>query len=118
MFRYILDTNIFNRALDGDINLGALKSNVELFATHIELAELQKTRNPMRRAALLEVFRAAGPKQIPTESAVWDVSRWDATKLGKLGSDHNFLECSSLIVVCPLLFLALKTASERRQRPA
>lgn len=80
MPQYILDTNIFNRALDGQFDLGVLKSGVELFATHIELNELENTKNPERRAALLEVFRIAGPEQIPTESAVWGISEWGAAK--------------------------------------
>ncbi len=77
---YIFDTNIFNRILDGEINVGLIKARAELCATHIELNELQNTRDSERRQQLLEIFQACGPEQIPTESAVWDVSEWGSAK--------------------------------------
>lgn len=79
MSRFILDTNIFNRILDTGIR-GPFNSGVELFATHIELDELRNTRNFERRKNLLDVFQEIGSKQIPTESAVWGVSKWGHAK--------------------------------------
>lgn len=80
MSGYIFDTNIFNRIVDGEIDAAALSGKADLFATHIVLNELQRTRRHERRERLLKVFEALDPKRIPTESAVWGVSEWGAAK--------------------------------------
>lgn len=80
MAGYIFDTNIFNRIADGDVDAVAISAAANLYATHIELNELQRTRKDERREQLLRVFDAIGPKRIPTESAVWGVSEWGGSK--------------------------------------
>ena len=105
MPRYMLDTNVFNHVLDGKINVDTLVGK-DLVATHVQRDELSKTNDEARRAALLNVFNELTPEQavtssavagisvaggaaasgggiVPTESAVWDVSRWEQAKWGK-----------------------------------
>jgi predicted nucleic acid-binding protein len=79
---YILDTNVFNRAADGRITLPVLKSEVHYYATHVQLDELSATKDDTRRTSLLQQFLSIGPERLPTESFVWDVSRWDLAKWG------------------------------------
>ena len=76
MSRYILDTNIFNRVLEGALDAVEIGKNAVLCATHIELNELQRTRNEELRQQLLDVFEFFGPMLTPTTSAVWGVSEF------------------------------------------
>ncbi len=71
----MLDTNIFNRVTDGDIPIEAFQG-LRMFATHVQLDELNATKNPDRAAALLNVFERVAPDVVATSSLVWDVSRW------------------------------------------
>ena len=103
--KYMFDTNVFNRMLDGVISLQTLTGRVVAHATHIQRDEINNTKNPDRRAALAQVFgdvvaestptdtfvlgvsrlgeaRLGGERVVPTSSAVWDVSRWDQAKRG------------------------------------
>jgi hypothetical protein len=103
--KYMFDTNVFNRILDGVISLQTLTGRVVAHATHIQRDEINNTKNPDRRASLAQVFgdvvaespptdsfvlgvsrlgeaRLGGERVVPTSSAVWDVSRWDQAKWG------------------------------------
>jgi len=82
MKRYILDTNVFNRVLDGVVELPSPTSGVGYYATHVQLDELAATSDQGRRAALLATFSSIGPETLPTESLVLDVSRIGFAKLG------------------------------------
>ena len=73
---YMLDTNIFNRLADGEIDLEAF-AGFRMFATHVQLNELSVAKLNDRTAALLEAFKQIGPEVIVTSSADWDVSEWD-----------------------------------------
>ena len=75
----MLDTNIFNRATDGLIDL-AIFEGFDLFATHIQLDELNKTHDDLRRANLVATFKTSTATNVATESFVWDISRWDECK--------------------------------------
>lgn len=73
---FMLDTNIFNDVLDGTISISILKElGGELFTTHIQLYELTATTDPQRRKELLELFHKVVPKELPTESSVWTITR-------------------------------------------
>ena len=101
--KYMFDTRAFNLILDGPFPLENLKGDVAVYATHIQRDEIQNTKNPVRRAALLQVFndvvsrsvptgslvlgasrigeaRLGGERVNPTDSAVWGVSRWGEAK--------------------------------------
>lgn len=80
--KYVLDTSVFNQLLDGLISLSDLPPNAEFVATHIQIDELKATKNQQRRTSLLAVFTSIAPEVVPTESGVWDVSRWGEFKWG------------------------------------
>lgn len=79
---YVLDTNIFNWLIDGRIQPVDLPADGDYVATHVQVDELNKTGNADRRAMLFLKFAEIRPKVVPTESMVWDVSRWDHAKWG------------------------------------
>lgn len=108
MPRYMLDTNVFNHVLDGKVDVSALAGK-DLVATHIQRDELTNTKDQVRRAALLEVFNELTPDQavtssavadisvadgaaasvggvVPSETAIWGVSRWGQAKWPLLNS--------------------------------
>lgn len=101
--RCMFDTRAFNLVLDAAFPIEKLKERVIAHATHIQHDEINNTKNPERRSALLRVFdevlsesvptdslvlgvsrvgaaRLGGARVVPTESFVWDVSRWDEAK--------------------------------------
>lgn len=78
--KYVLDTNVFNRLLDGLFGLDKLPEGAKFVATHLQIDEIKNTKNLSRRDSLLDVFAAVGPEMVPTESFVWEVSAWDQCK--------------------------------------
>lgn len=79
---YMFDTNIFNRILDGIINVNVPHSNAKFFATHVQNDELSKTPEQSRRQSLLNTFKEVTSNRIPTETFVLDHSRLDEARLG------------------------------------
>lgn len=63
--RYMLDTNIFNRVLDGKFALSALPGS-SFAATKVQLEELKRTSDQVRRTMLLQKFEEIGPDIIPS----------------------------------------------------
>lgn len=79
----MFDTNIFNRILDGKIKSDELISEGnDYYVTHIQRDELEDCPDEGRRSNLLEIFKDLEQKEIPTESAVFDVSRYGKAKYG------------------------------------
>jgi hypothetical protein len=76
----MFDTNIFNRILAGYGETVSLKGDNKYYITHIQLDEINDTKDETRRNALLKVFHMVNNVRIPTESAVWGVSKWDEAK--------------------------------------
>jgi len=81
--RYVVDTNIFNRIADGRFSRAQLPPDAELIATHIQVDEINQTADSERRAVLFLTFAQHQPAIVPTESALWDVSRWEQAKWGE-----------------------------------
>lgn len=79
---YMFDTVVFNRILDGALDIGAFVGKARFYATHIQLDEINETSKPQRRQALLEVFNRITGRKVPTESLVLGVSRLDEARLG------------------------------------
>jgi hypothetical protein len=79
---YMFDTVVFNRILDGALDIGAFVGKARFYATHIQLDEINETSNPQRRQALLDVFSRITQRNLPTESFVLGVSRLDEARLG------------------------------------
>jgi predicted nucleic acid-binding protein len=80
MTGFMFDTNVFNRILDGNIGVGSLPSSKPYFVTHIQRNEIENTKKPERRNALLSTFHSVDKTQVPTESAYWGISEWGAAK--------------------------------------
>jgi hypothetical protein len=68
------------------VDLAKLKGKGEFFITHIQEDEINNTKNNLRRNSLHEIFTCLYGIKLPTESAVWDISRWGECKWG----DENY----------------------------
>lgn len=100
LLKCMFDTNVFNRVVDNIISLEALDRCITVYATHIQRDELNNTKNTERRTKLSRLFSdlivgldattsfvvgvsrvgeasVGGDREVPTESAIWDVSSWD-----------------------------------------
>lgn len=78
----ILDTNIFNRLVDGKIDLDNLPVDGEFIATYVQIFEINQTKDAARRGSLLLRFAEVRPRLVPTESLVWGVTPWGQGKWG------------------------------------
>jgi hypothetical protein len=76
---YMLDTTEFNAVAKGYVPISAFAGR-RLFATHVQLDELDKTPCERLRAELRASFEEVAAESLPTESAVFDVSKWDKAK--------------------------------------
>jgi predicted nucleic acid-binding protein len=79
---FLLDTNIFNRLVDDDVNLAALRGKGRIYVTHVQRDELAATRSKERAAALLATFDAIEQEKVSTSAAAWNVSKWDEAEWG------------------------------------
>jgi hypothetical protein len=76
---YMLDTTEFNAVAKGHVPISEFAGR-RLFATHVQLDELDQTPCEQLRAELRASFEEIAAVSLPTESAVFDVSRWDQAK--------------------------------------
>ncbi len=80
--KYVLDTVIFNRVLDGKFSLSSLPEGSAFVATRIQLEELKKTPDLARRCDLLRTFHEIAPELIPAsfsfdiKGAGFDEGKW------------------------------------------
>lgn len=95
--KYVVDTNIINRLADGIVQPESLPNDGEFIATHVQIDELNKTKDEERRAQLFIKFATTVDDVIPTESLVVGISRVGLSKV----SDGN-------------LYLSLRTALDAR----
>jgi predicted nucleic acid-binding protein len=95
--KYVVDTNIINRLIDGAIQPEDLPSDGEFIATHVQIDELNKTQDQERRARLFIKFATLKTEVAPTESLVVGLSRVGHCKL----SDGS-------------LYTSLRTALDKR----
>ncbi len=80
MKNYMFDTNAFNRLCDEKVDILSLKKDNKFYVTHLQLDEIRNTKDKERRIALLKTFQELNSDKVATESAIWDVSRWDEAK--------------------------------------
>ncbi len=78
----MFDTVIFNRIVDGFLDVSVLMGKVDVYVTHIQRDELNSTSNAKRRELLQKTFHEVSAETVPTESAVFDVSRFDEARFG------------------------------------
>ncbi|MBO0223070.1 hypothetical protein J0689_27705, partial [Vibrio parahaemolyticus] len=53
-----------------------LPTDAEFVVTHVQVDELNNTKDKERRAQLFLRFADLRPEIVPTESLVWGVTRW------------------------------------------
>ena len=76
---YMFDTTAFNSIVKGKVPVELL-AGYKIYATHIQWDELNDTKKPELKAALTKGYVDINPISVPTESAVWDISKWDEAK--------------------------------------
>ena len=76
---YMLDTNVFNALLDGEIALDAMAGR-RLLVTGIQAGECRLTSDPVRRAALLKMIEVVDPEVCLAASFAFDI---DGAGLGQ-----------------------------------
>lgn len=80
MTNVMFDTNIFNRILSQKINMKLIRGKFTCFVTHIQRDEINNTKNQNLKDRLNRLFNDLTSNSLTTESAVFDVSRWDQAK--------------------------------------
>ena len=78
---FMFDTNVFNKILDEQLDLEQFP-HYDYYITHIQYDEIRATRDPNRRNQLQKILKKVPSNKIPTESAIWDISRLDEAKFG------------------------------------
>jgi rRNA-processing protein FCF1 len=79
--RYVIDTCIVNKLVDGRLALSDLPTDGDYFVSHVQHDEITVTRDSARRTALLAKFDAIVDATVPTESVVLGVSKIGMCKL-------------------------------------
>jgi predicted nucleic acid-binding protein len=86
--KYVVDTCILNKLVDGLLAPSQLPTDGEFVASHIQIDELNRTKDQERRAQLFLTFATTVKEVVPTETFVIGVSRIGHGKL----SDGNLFE--------------------------
>ena len=84
--KYVVDTSVFNKLLDGLIRPDELPSG-QFIATHVQIDELKKTKDEARRKALVLTFEEVVDRIDPTESFLFNLTPFGA---GKLSDGRTF----------------------------
>jgi predicted nucleic acid-binding protein len=81
--KYMIDTNIFDRIADQKLKAEDLPEG-DFVSTVIQLEEINNISDDYkeRRFHLIYHFSKQVKDIVPTESAVWGLSRWDEAKAG------------------------------------
>lgn len=82
---YMLDTNIFNRLVEGRLAISDLPADDEFFATSIQIQELNATRNIERRAILIDKFSEVSPKIDSIKTSLWGYATFGESAWGAEG---------------------------------
>ncbi|RUX91115.1 MULTISPECIES: hypothetical protein [unclassified Mesorhizobium] len=78
--KVMLDTNVFNHLVEGSIDPAPIPAEWEPVITHIQNDEIERTSDPTKRNALQAMVTAVTHVRVPTETAVWGMSRWGEAK--------------------------------------
>jgi hypothetical protein len=84
--RFVFDAMIYDELLKDPLTLPRLvdmqeRREVTIFKTHVQRDEFEAISDESARRKRLALYDALG-SEVPTEGMVWDVSRWDQSKLG------------------------------------
>ena|SRR6516165_9850677 len=78
--KYVVDASIINNVVDEKIDPSELPTDGEFIASHIQIDELNKTKNAGRRAQLLKQFVELDAAIVQTESIVLGSSKFGFAK--------------------------------------
>jgi predicted nucleic acid-binding protein len=80
--KFMFDTNVFGKILKMNSPHDLLVGEHQYFVTSLQRDELQATPDENMRNQLLAVFQTIPQNAIPTETVVFDFSRFDMAKFG------------------------------------
>ncbi|TET39220.1 MAG: hypothetical protein E3J72_00835 [Planctomycetota bacterium] len=83
-YRFMFDTNIFDKILESKIEIADLPSDGKFFVTHIQEDEINKISAPEKQEKkhrLTELFNVIPDENIATTSAVVGVSRIGGSRI-------------------------------------
>ena len=80
MNRYVVDVNIINKLVDGLIQLEDLPDDGQFIASHIQLDEINRTKDEERPGRLFLVFSKLETKIEPTETRILGLTRFGEGK--------------------------------------
>jgi len=82
MKRYVVDTCLINKLVDGTVGADELPNDGSFVASHIQIDEINRTNDFQRRTKLLKKFEEIINEILPTESGVFGISRFDKARFG------------------------------------
>lgn len=88
--KFMLDTNIFDKILEEEIDINSFPSTYEFYVTHIQKDEIEAMDKPEKqdkRKKLLDFFKESRQEIIPTESFILGTSRLGQAKLSKVPTE-------------------------------
>jgi len=91
---FMLDTNVFNRVLDGAYDPTLLSLRGQLLVTHIQLDEITATSNTERRNKLLSTFKLVEHQKILTAAGAWNVTQWSDAQWTPEDGSYNAMLAS------------------------
>lgn len=74
--KYVLDTNIFNRIVEGKLSFLDLPSDGKFFASNIQLQELNNTKCKTKQRQLIRTFEEIGPTLSECLTTLWGRGVW------------------------------------------
>ena len=80
--KYVVDTSLINKLVDGSVHADELPTDGSFVASHIQFDELNRTKDAKRKSELLQKFSETIDEVMPTESVVFGTSRFGGGKLG------------------------------------
>lgn len=83
--KYVVDTSLINKLVDGSVHADELPKDGSFVASHIQIDELNRTKNGKRRSELLQKFSETIDEVLPTESFLLGTSRLGEGKLLRWG---------------------------------
>jgi hypothetical protein len=89
--KYVVDTSLINKLVSGSVHGDELPKDGTFVFSHIQFDELSRTKNEKRRSELLQKFAEIIKVELPTDTFLLDVSRFDKAMPGEAVS-YNALK--------------------------
>lgn len=87
--RFVLDTNIFNRLVEGILAITDLPSDGVFCASEVQINEIGKTKDPVKRTQLEDTFQKIGPQISERKTTPWDYGGWGTGQWSLEGKYFN-----------------------------